>query len=592
MKEKIIKLFKSKIFIYIFLIIVILAQIIYFSCVFAFQKEGFHSDEMYSYGLSNSHRNPFLTIDGDIYSVEFKNVNEWISGDVLRDYLIVNDGEAFDYANVWYNQSLDRHPPLYYSVLHTVCSFFPNQFSPWFGFSVNIAVFVVLQIFLFLLAKKLFKSKWLAAIVCLCFGFSVGTVNVFIYIRMYAMLMMWVVIMAYIHTKLLDIKDDLKLKSLIPVTIVVMLGALTQHEFTIMAFVFAVMFCIRYLCKKQIENFFKYGISMASGVALAWAVFPPLMGQVFTESGSQVDMRAFFIQIRVSIENIFGELFGIKGLSDGDKIYYMTVIPVFIIVIVLFALPICFLFRKNEKFRSALLNFKNKFKEFPQTLKSFRPIKSIKEWLCRINFVYYPMLLGSLAIIIISAKSVLYYAMGYFDRYIFITFPYMFLIFMAIIICILSKIKPLKKHNRYKIASVIAMIAILINCNVNSSIGYLFKNEGMGDFKDLTKDSDCIVVELSKNFKWRLVCFTSELYDVDKIFYTSYDEIDNYIDKISSLKTDKPIYVFLTEYINGLEEKPIEEIVENYSNSFGLGDFKNIGSVTIFSLKYYVYRIQ
>ena len=101
MKEKIIKLFKSKIFIYIFLIIVILAQIIYFSCVFAFQKEGFHSDEMYSYGLSNSHRNPFLTIDGDIYSVEFKNVNEWISGDVLRDYLIVNDGEAFDYANVW-----------------------------------------------------------------------------------------------------------------------------------------------------------------------------------------------------------------------------------------------------------------------------------------------------------------------------------------------------------------------------------------------------------------------------------------------------------------------------------------------------------
>ncbi len=258
----------------------------------------------------------------------------------------------------------------------------------------------------------------------------------------------------------------------------------------------------------------------------------------------------------------------------------------------LFALPICFLFRKNEKFRSALLNFKNKFKEFPQTLKSFRPIKSIKEWLCRINFVYYPMLLGSLAIIIISAKSVLYYAMGYCDRYIFITFPYMFLIFMAIIICILSKIKPLKKHNRYKIASVIAMIAILINCNVNSSIGYLFKNEGMGDFKDLTKDSDCIVVELSKNFKWRLVCFTSELYDVDKIFYTSYDEIDNYIDKISSLKTDKPIYVFLTEYINGLEEKPIEEIVENYSNSFGLGDFKNIGSVTIFSLKYYVYRIQ
>lgn len=143
---------------------------------------------------------------------------------------------------------------------------------------------------------------------------------------------------------------------------------------------------------------------MASGVALAWAVFPPAYGTGFYRIRFSGGYESVFIQIRVSIENIFGELFGIKGLSDGDKIYYMTVIPVFIIVIVLFALPICFLFRKNEKFRSALLNFKNKFKEFPQTLKSFRPIKSIKEWLCRINFVYYPMLLGSLAIIIISAK--------------------------------------------------------------------------------------------------------------------------------------------------------------------------------------------
>ena len=57
----------------------------------------------------------------------------WYDGRLFTDAYSVHPGERFGYGKVWANQAGDVHPPLWYAALHTVCSFFPGEFSKWFS---------------------------------------------------------------------------------------------------------------------------------------------------------------------------------------------------------------------------------------------------------------------------------------------------------------------------------------------------------------------------------------------------------------------------------------------------------------------------
>lgn len=95
------------------------------------QKEGYYIDELWSYGLANSCYAPFLQ-DQDDY------MDHWHGSGFYMNYLTVDSGDAFSYVSVYDNQVHDVHPPLYYMLLHTVCSLFKGNFSKWFGLSINL----------------------------------------------------------------------------------------------------------------------------------------------------------------------------------------------------------------------------------------------------------------------------------------------------------------------------------------------------------------------------------------------------------------------------------------------------------------------
>ena len=572
---------------------IILAQLIFISCTFAFAKDGYHVDELYSYGLSNSYRSPFLADDEN----ESQYVNKWIDGSVLNDYLTVGEDEAFDYENVWYNQALDRHPILYYSILHTICSFFPGQFSRWFGFSINIAVFVVTQIFLFLLSKKLFKSNWLAVFVILCYGFCLGALNTFIYIRMYAMATMWVVILAYLHAKLLDPQGVLKPKNLIPITVVVVLGVLTNHTFTIMAFVFAVCFCLRYLAKKQVKNFFLYGCSMLLGVLLAWAVFTPLMSQIFAESESTgLSLSLILEQYLVTWRYIFKSLFGISPMTPGEWTFFLMMAPVVILLIVVFALPICFLLRKNEGFlklvkkvKTAFINLGKKIKSICQSIYP----RSILEFFARIkniNFMFIVLFLSSQVVMVIAARTTNFAVMGCCDRYIFIVYPFMLLVFVAAVYCIIGKIriKRVQKHSKAIVCVLFALLSLQSIIRYDSD--YLFEGASdIGDLTEITADSTCIVV----GYDIRAVTIFAPYFRyADNVFATSYgtlcDETEEITAEIDSLETDGAVYLFVC----GETDSDAEEVLDTYFSSLSFYSQPDcLGTVTIFNGSYVVYRM-
>ena len=66
--------------------------------LFAGRKSGMFIDEIYAYGLSNSHYAPFLT---DIKDGEM--VGKTFTRQELFDYVAVTDGERFDAGSVYYN---------------------------------------------------------------------------------------------------------------------------------------------------------------------------------------------------------------------------------------------------------------------------------------------------------------------------------------------------------------------------------------------------------------------------------------------------------------------------------------------------------
>ena len=180
----------------IILALMIILQITIVSLIFLNEKENYHSDEPWSYGLANSVYKPFLFGDdhgGNMYL----NAKAWLTGEDLHNYLTVQKGERFRFDSVWHNQVLDVHPPVYYCLLHFICSLFPDSFSNWYAFAINIIAMIVGQIFLFKAASKLCKSDITALIVCAVWGFSQGFVNLNVYLRMYSLLTMFAIIFLY-----------------------------------------------------------------------------------------------------------------------------------------------------------------------------------------------------------------------------------------------------------------------------------------------------------------------------------------------------------------------------------------------------------
>ena len=194
---------------YMILAGIILIQLLYSTFMFVYKKNGTHSDEIWSYGLANSYYKPFVYLPDGIYQDEYRGgyegsdiTGKWIDGKVMNDYVTVQKGERFTYGSVYHNQVLDHHPPLYYSILHTICSFFPDRFSLWYAYAINIVSMVFIQIFLFKIMKMLSGSDKTALICCLLYGGGVGALSTMMFLRQYGFMTMLITMIWYWNLKM------------------------------------------------------------------------------------------------------------------------------------------------------------------------------------------------------------------------------------------------------------------------------------------------------------------------------------------------------------------------------------------------------
>lgn len=141
-------------------------------------KKDFHTDEIFSYGLANHTWDGVVSMKVDMGKI-YQNPQE-----PYLKYMTVSKEHRFDYKNVWINQSHDVHPPLYYAILHTICSFFPEKFSVWYAGIINI-IFAMLSLFLIRkLMTFLTNNKIIVFVTSIGFGLCSGVISNVSFLRM------------------------------------------------------------------------------------------------------------------------------------------------------------------------------------------------------------------------------------------------------------------------------------------------------------------------------------------------------------------------------------------------------------------------
>ncbi len=249
--------------------------------LFCTRKTGMFIDEVYSYGLANSYYAPFLP---DLKEGSF--TDQVFTREEIESYLSVGEGDAFAAGSVYYNQTKDVHPPLYYWVMNAVSSVFRGSCSKWIGLGINLFFFLLTLTVLFALSMELFGSSDVAAAVVALYGMSVLGLSTVMMIRMYMMLTFFTAVLALLTAKLMHNPKKAILFPLIMLTI--FCGMMTQYYFVFYAFFLCLLFDIRALVKKDFRTFVLFSLHALVGVGLMLLVFPASLHQLFEGNGQVV----------------------------------------------------------------------------------------------------------------------------------------------------------------------------------------------------------------------------------------------------------------------------------------------------------------
>lgn len=340
---------------------VLLAVIVMF--YYVDKKQGYHEDEMFSYGSSNYkydnvYRNyGYAQGNMDIFYREvsgsgdvkklitflkdvgkndypeftknetlFKEVPTWKSDKEALEYLTINKGDVLNYKSVYVNQVFDVHPPLFYFCMHLVSSLFYGKFTKYIGFTLNMVFFLGTLYFLDKICKRLGKRK-LSAPVILLYGLSMGAISTVSFHRMYMMLTFFGVWYFYLTVSFL--KDDYQIDKKLPWILCILGGFLTQYYFCIYIVIIFLINGIHLLLSKDYKKLLNYFLVHLIPAVIGIIFYPVSIYQIFfsyrglgadsTERSLSTNIKYYFDSMikMFSIDKVFMGLVCLLFLGLG-----------------------------------------------------------------------------------------------------------------------------------------------------------------------------------------------------------------------------------------------------------------------------------
>lgn len=460
--------------------IILLLIIIICDCLMLLIFEGkkdFHMDEVWSYSLSNSHEKPFLFYwqigTGEIgsetrtyklkageenpFNIDRDNkfYEQWHSGEEFHNYLTVQEDERFDFANVYYNQTCDVHPPLYYLLLHTISSFFPDSFSKWYAASINLFFYSLSLLALFFLGRQMFKSDKKALLAVTVWGLSRAGLSDAVFLRMYMIMTFLTILLAYFHMQLIE---NYKIKYVALIFTINLLGFLTQYYFYIFSFFITASVCIYLLFKKKIKQLLIYACTVLAAVGAAILVFPAAV--IHLTQGCYTDTTVngltSFLGGRYLLTYLLQDF---TGLAYYDKTLLADLLPIIVLV---FVIILWLRFCKKEA---------DKKEKIIAVIGRIRAGNVI----LLISLIFSGILIGNIS------PNMQYFS----DRYIFALYPIFVLPFVSVVCFLVKKLTSRFKIRKYcfqTAAAVLMALTVMSNTlNENRYFGISLNSPEVND---------------------------------------------------------------------------------------------------------------
>ena len=301
---------------------------------FMSQKEGFHEDEMFSYGSSNyRYDNVFQPygdkdyinsiIDEEIFNneniinniiyylknpnifmkkLEEKQSNEkpiWKTKQEAIEYVTIQPNDILSLFSIYYNQSRDAHPPLFYFIVHIVSIFFLDNFSKYIIFIINISLFIG-SIIIIRKIFKLLNREILAFPTTILYGLSIGAVSTVIFQRMYMLLTFFIIYYTYINLYIIKNDFNIDKRTKMKLIITVILGFLSQYYFCIYALFMFVIMQIIMLVRNKKKNCKILLLSYIKSACIGVLLYPASIYHIFfsyrgiSNISNQYDISDFF----------------------------------------------------------------------------------------------------------------------------------------------------------------------------------------------------------------------------------------------------------------------------------------------------------
>ena len=235
----------------------------------AAKKEGYFIDEVLSFSLANREGTGYFEPP----------VHVWTDPTWYLQNMTAQEGHLFDFNIPYNNQVQDVSLPLFYALLHGVCSLFPGQLSHWMGIGLNTFFYIGCIVLMYFLGTSLLKNKKAGLLIAFLFGITYGALNCALFLRMYMQATFMLLLHVFVYVHYLESEKVPKIGYALFVVSAV-LGSLTQYYFLIGAVCLGVWHVISLLHKKQYFNIIKYLIAAVVSGVLALSIFPAMLRHI------------------------------------------------------------------------------------------------------------------------------------------------------------------------------------------------------------------------------------------------------------------------------------------------------------------------
>ncbi|MFA9379245.1 MAG: hypothetical protein ACERKZ_21240 [Lachnotalea sp.] len=464
--------------------------------MFGTEKTNYHIDEIFTFGLANNTSGITMTLPE----------GELLDRSMLNQYVTVDSSHRFDYSNVWANQTTDVHPPFYYTLIHTISSFFPDKFVIMGGIGLNILCSVIITILIFFITIELVQNEILSLSLSAVWAVSLANMTFIVFMRMYMMLALFIIAITLLHIRY--ISQKLTFQFYLGVVLLSIAGTLTQYYFLIYLFFLCFIFSISLLINKYFKHALYYLLSLGIAGIGAIFIFPGMLHHIFSGYRGKESFS--------NIMKTSNTLVRIKGYYKIiNKELFNQLLPVLLIILAI--IFFIFLFTNRN-----MLNWKH------------------------IVFSKYNLLLfPSLFYFIVVSKI----SVSITDRYMMPIFPVLLIIVISALTYLSSRV--ISKNYIILAEACFFVFISALGLVQNRNITYLYKETApLVQFAKENKDSDVLVVYDSP---WQLNYVYEELAQYEHIRVMSQFDLFKFKDIIDSYN-DSIVYVVSFSYNSTMDD--------------------------------------